>query len=113
MEYQQNKLSDNTSNQSIKFRTKNIVEINDDSRGVYSTNSQIKFKNQMLRSSLCDFSNAYILVKGTVKVPNMATVGIARYNKSKKLISKICSSFTDFITSINNTDVAMLQTLMQ
>ena len=51
MEYQKIiKLLDNTTNQSTKFRTKNWVEINDDSRGTYNANSQIKFKTLMLRS---------------------------------------------------------------
>ena len=45
MEYQEIiNLLDNTSNQPSKFRTKNWVEINDDSQGTYNTNSQIKFK---------------------------------------------------------------------
>ena len=55
-------MSDTTPNQTSKFRTKNLVEINDDSRGTYNFNSQIKFKTTMLMSSLCDYSNAYILV---------------------------------------------------
>ena len=55
MEYQKIiNLSDNTPNQPTKFRTKNLVEINDDLRRTYNTNSQIKFKTSMLRSSLCD-----------------------------------------------------------
>ena len=45
-------LLDNTSNQPSKFRTKNWVEINDESREVYATGSVIKFKTTMLRSSL-------------------------------------------------------------
>ena len=53
MEYQKKKkLLDNAPNQPTKFRTKNWVEINDDSHGTYNTNSQIKFKTSMLRSSL-------------------------------------------------------------
>ena len=43
---------DNTPNQSSKFKTKNWVEINDDSRRTYNTNSQIKFKTSMFKSSL-------------------------------------------------------------
>ena len=55
MEYQKIiNLSDNTPNQPTKFRTKNLVEINDDLRRTYNTNSQIKSKTSMLRSSLCD-----------------------------------------------------------
>ena len=51
MEYQKIiKLLDNTTNQPTKFRTKNWVEINDDSRGTDNANSQIKFKTLMLRS---------------------------------------------------------------
>ena len=48
-------LLDNTWNQPSKFRTKNWVEINDDSHGTYNTNSEIKFKTSMLRSSLCNY----------------------------------------------------------
>ena len=54
----------NTQDQPSKFKTKNWVEINDDSRGTYNINSQIKFKTAMLRSSLRDYSDVYILVKG-------------------------------------------------
>ena len=54
-------LLENVPIQPIKFRTKNWFEINDDSRGTYNTNSQIKFKTLMLRSSLYDYNDAYIL----------------------------------------------------
>ena len=40
------------------FKRKNWVEINDESRGTYSVNSQIKFETTMLKSSLCDYSDA-------------------------------------------------------
>ena len=43
-------LLNNTPNQLTKFRTKNWVEVNDDPRETYNTNSQIKFKTSMLRS---------------------------------------------------------------
>ena len=56
------------SNKPSKFRTKTWVEINDDVRGVYSPNKQIRFKTATLRSSSCDYSNAYILVKGDISV---------------------------------------------
>ena len=66
MEYQKMiNLLGNTSNQLPKFRTKNWIEINDQSRGVYNTNSKIRFTNTMLKSILCDYSDAYMLVKGT------------------------------------------------
>ena len=51
---------DNAPNQPSKFRTKNWVEINDESRGTYNFNSQIKFKTTMLNSSFCDYGDACI-----------------------------------------------------
>ena len=79
MKYQKIKnLLDNTPNQPSKFRTKNWVKISDDSHGKYNINSQIKFKTMMLMSSLCDYSDACILVKGTITVPN--TPAAATYN---------------------------------
>ena len=61
-------LLDNASNQPSNFRTKTWVEINDESRRGYTTSSDIKFKTTMLKSSLCDYADAYILVKGTITV---------------------------------------------
>ena len=79
----QNLLNDD-SNKSSKFKTKNWIEINDDVRGVYSPNKQIRFKTSMLRSSLCDYSDAYILVKGNITVNNTAADGAAVNNTNKK-----------------------------
>ena len=62
----------NTTNQPTKFRTKYWVEINDEERGTYNTNSQIKFTISMLRSNLCDYSDAYILASGTITVAVLA-----------------------------------------
>ena len=63
MEYQKKKkkkknLLDNASKQSSKFRTKNSVEINYDFGRAYNANKQVKFKTTMLKSSLCDCSDA-------------------------------------------------------
>ena len=68
-------LLDNTQNQPTEFRTKNWVEINDESCGTYNTNNQIRFKTSMLRTNLCDCSDSYILVKGTITVVNTAGTG--------------------------------------
>ena len=69
MEYQEiANLIDNASDQPSKFRTKNWVEINDESRRSYKVNSQIKFKATMLKSSLCDYSDAYILAKEKITI---------------------------------------------
>ena len=51
-------LLDNTPNQPFKFKTKIWVEINDESRGTYNKDNQIRFKNSMLRSSLSHYSDA-------------------------------------------------------
>ena len=94
MEYQKIAiLLDNASNQPSKFRTKNWVEINDESRGTYAVNKQIKFKTSMLRSSLCDYSDAYILVKGNITVNNTAAAGADANNTNKKVIFKNCAPF--------------------
>ena len=69
MEYQKiRNFLDNAPNQPAKFRTKNWVEINDKSRGKYENDNQIRPKTSMLRSSLCDYSDAYILVSGTTTI---------------------------------------------
>ena len=78
-------LLENTPGQPSKFRTKNWVEINDDSHGTGNTNSQIKFKTTMLKSSLRNYSDAYILVKRTITLigqeVNAAAVQADRNNK--------------------------------
>ena len=54
---------DNTPIQPSKFKIKNWVKIDDESRGTYNKANQTRFKTSMLRSGLCDYSDAYILVK--------------------------------------------------
>ena len=98
-------LLDNTSNQPSKFRTKDWVEINDESRGTYPVNKQIKFKTSMLRSSLCDYSDAYILDKGNISINNTAGAGADANNTNKKVIFKNCAPFTNCISKINNTQI--------
>ena len=96
---------DDTSNQPSKLRTKHWVEINDESRGTYNVNSQIKFKTTMLKSSFCDYSDVYILVKGTITVNNTAAADADANNTNKKVIFKNCALFTNCISEINNTQV--------
>ena len=59
----------------------------------------------MLRSSSCDYSHAYILVKGNISVDNTAAAGAAANNINKKVIFKNCSPFTNCISKINNTQI--------
>ena len=106
MEYQKIvNLIDDASNQPFKFRTKKWVEINDESRVTYNVNSQIKFKTAMLKSSLCNYSDTYILVKGTITFNNTATANAEANNTNKKIIFKHCAIFTRCIIEVNNTQV--------
>ena len=92
MEYQKIiNLLDNTPNHPSKFRTKNWVEIIDDTRGTDNTNSQFKFKTSMLKSSLCDYSDAYILATGTIIVVGAGAEAsaIAADRNNKQTILKI------------------------
>ena len=84
---------------------KNWVEINNESRGTYNTNSQIKFKTTMLKSSLSDYSDAYILVKGTITVNNTVAEDADAYDTNKKAIFKNCAPFINCRSEINNTQV--------
>ena len=108
MEYQKlANLIDNTSNQPSKFRTRNWVEINDESRGAYNVNSQIKFKTTMLKSSLCDYSDAYVLVKGTITINGRGADAAARQadERDKGVSFKNCAPFINCISEINNTQI--------
>ena len=117
-EYQKiaNLIDDNTLNQPSKFRTRNWVEINDESRGAYNVNSQIKFKTTMLKSSLCDYSDAYILVKGTITINGRGADAAARQADEidKGVSFKNCAPFINCISKINNTqiDETMLKILI-
>ena len=108
MEYQKiANLIDNSSNQPSKFRTKNWIEINDESRGTYNINSQIKFKTTMLKSSLCDYSDAYILFKGKIKIRGAGDDAAARQadERDKGVAFKNCAPFINCISEINNTQL--------
>ena len=59
----------------------------------------------MLRSSLCDYGDAYILVKGNLTVNNTAADGAAANNINKKVIFKNCARYTNCISKINNTQI--------
>ena len=59
----------------------------------------------MLKSSLCDYSDAYVRVKGTITVPNTAVADADTNNANKKVIIKNCVPFSNCISEINNTQV--------
>ena len=82
-----------------------MVGINDESRGTYNTNSQIRFETSMLKSSLCDYSNSYILVKGTITVAKTTAADVDTNNANKKVIFKNCVPFISCISRINNMQI--------
>ena len=106
MEYQKiANLINNASNQPLKYRTKNWVEINDELRGTHNVNSRIKYKTTMLKSSLCDYSDGYILVKGTITIDKSAATDADGNNTNKKVTFKNCAPFTNCISETNNAQV--------
>ena len=107
MEYQKiANLLGNVSNQPSKFKAKDWVEINDESRGTYTGNS-IKFKTTMLRSNLCDYADAYILVKGTITITGAGNDDATKQadERDKGVTFKNCAPFTKCINRINNTEI--------
>ena len=92
---------DTTLDEVPRFITKNWVEVHDQSGSAddrYKPNKQIRFKTSMLRSDLCDFSDAYIVVKGTITVTNPDNNVY-----DKKLAFKNNAPFVSCISEINNT----------
>ena len=107
MEYEKiENLLDNTANQLSKFTTKNWIKINDEKRGRYTTGSDIKFKTAMLRSKLCDYADAYVLVKGTIRITGAGDeTAVRRADKRNKgVIFKNSAPFIKCISKINNTE---------
>ena len=51
-----------------KFKTKKYIEVFDQSDGTYNVNKDIRFKTPQLRSDLCDWESAYIVVTGKITV---------------------------------------------
>ena len=67
-------LLDQEVTQKSVFRTKNWIETNDDAIGACNTNNQIEFKTTMLKLSLCDYSDAFILVKERITITGAEAV---------------------------------------
>ena len=107
MEYQKiANLLDDASNKTSKFKTKNWVEINNESRGIYDVGSQIQSKTTTLKSSLCDYSDA-ICVKGKITITGAGDDAAARQadEGNKDVAFKNCASLTVCISEINNTEI--------
>ena len=86
---------------------KNWVEVNDLSSGQYSVKKNLRFKTSMLRSDLCDYSDAYIVVKRIINVRDT----IANNRINKKLILKNNAPFRSCISKISNTFIDNVEDL--
>ena len=85
----------------FKFVTKKWIEINDLSSGQYSVNKSIRFETSMLRSDLCDYSDAYIVVKGTI---DLLTAAANENDKvQKNTVFKNNAPFRSCISKNNST----------
>ena len=94
---------DNESEKLSKFVTREYVRVNS-LLDMYNENKSVRFKTPMLRSNLCDYSDAYILVKGTITVTAPGAnngVNNIRDKKNRSLILKNNAPFVSFITRIN------------
>ena len=104
MEYQK---TANQLNQPSKFTAKHWIETNDELRRGQTTGSNIKFKTTMLRSSLYDYADAYILVKGAITIAGARDDAAARGadERNKGVIFKYFAPFTKCTSKINDTEV--------
>ena len=103
MEYQKIiNLWDNTPSQPTKFRRKIGLKKNDDTRQTYRTNSQIELKTSMLKSSLCDYSDEYRIVIGTITVSELKAGG---GSNGINAIFKNSVPFIDCTSEINHTQI--------
>ena len=125
MEYQKiSNLLNEAGDKPKTFQTKKWIEINDDSQGKYQPESQIKFKTTSLISALCDYADAYILVKGEIGITSAgkavigddeaartasatarATAAAAAGVRDRAVALKNCAPFINCISEINNTQV--------
>ena len=78
---------------------------------MYTIGSDIKFKTTMLKSILCDYADAYILIKGTIKITGAGDAAAARRadERNKGVIFKKWAAFTKCISKINNTEIDNVQ----
>ena len=94
---------DNESEKLSKFVTREYVRVNSLSN-TYNENKSIRFKTSMLRPNLCNYSDAYILVKGTITVTAPGVNNNAnniRDKRNRPLILKNNAPFVSCITRIN------------
>ena len=83
-----------------RFVTKKWIEVYDQSERDYRVNKEIKIKTPMLRSNLCDFSNAYIVVKGLITVTDPDNA-----KRNKTVAFKNNAPFINYISKINDVQI--------
>ena len=91
-----------------KFSAKKWLQVHDQSgneNNRYQPSKQIRFKTSMLQSDFCDYSNACILIKGTITVRTGRNRVIDGYNRN--LFLKINALFISLILKINNVKLTM------
>ena len=97
-------LSEDNGNEVLsKFGTREYVRVNS-LLNTYKEDKSIRFKTPMSRSNLCDYSDAYILVKGTITLTAPGANNGAnnvRYKRNRPLILKNNAPFVSCITRIN------------
>ena len=88
----------------LSLEQKNFLEINDESRGTYKNNNQIKFETSMVRSNLSDYSDAYVLVSRTITITGSGDDNAAKRadERNKGAVFKNCAPITECISNINN-----------
>ena len=105
MKYQKiTNLLDTTIDEIPRFITKKWVVVHDQSGGTndrYQPNKQIRFKTSLLRSDLCDYSDAYIIIKGDI-ILRKTTARNFIETKNRFLAFKNNAPFTNCISKINN-----------
>ena len=101
-----NSLND-SENESSKFATRKWYIINDQNNGQYGrgneNDSTIKFETKVIKPNLCDYSDAYILVTGEIKVRDVAA--------NTNVAFKNCAPFTRCVTHINDEHVKTAKNL--
>ena len=83
-----------------KFVTKRWIEVYDQSEGDYNVTKEIRIKTSMLRSDLCDYYDAYIVVKGTITVLRLNAA-----KKDKAVALENNAPFINFISKINGVKI--------
>ena len=91
---------DNTPSKPSKFKTRGWVETNDELQGTYKGSNQIKFKTSIIRSSLCDSSDAYIFVSRTITIKGEGDDDVKReHERNKGVVFKNGVPLTDCVSN--------------